>query len=63
MLATKTALASRVDALGEENSCDMGIEHREKLEARIRMLETGQVYKISGIGKHAGKFQKHQIES
>jgi len=62
MLATKAALASRVDALGEENTCDMGIEHRERLEARIRALETGEVHKISGLGKHTAKFQKHKME-
>ncbi|KAI8139299.1 hypothetical protein BJV82DRAFT_544710 [Fennellomyces sp. T-0311] len=41
MLATKTAIALRVDALGETETADIGIEGRTKVEARIRMLESG----------------------
>jgi len=63
MLSTKAALASRVDALGEDNTCDMGMDHRERLEARIRMLEGGEVHKISSLGKHNAKFQKHQMQT
>lgn len=43
MLAAKTALATRVDALGEDVDAEMGIEHRAKLEARIKMLESASV--------------------
>ncbi len=39
MLAAKTALAVRVDALGEDVDSEMGIEQRAKLEARLRVLE------------------------
>merc|ERR1712042_193860 len=39
MLAAKAALATRVDALGEETNTDLGIEHRAKVESRIRQLE------------------------
>ena len=43
MLAAKASLAIRVDALGEGTGCEMGIDHRAKLEARLRHLEDGQV--------------------
>jgi nucleolar protein 58 len=39
MLAAKTALSLRVDALGESESNDIGIDGRTKVEARINMLE------------------------
>ncbi len=49
MLAAKSALATRVDALGEgaEQSAEMGVENRAKLEARIRALEGGHTYKVN----------------
>merc|ERR1712106_566761 len=63
MLAAKAALATRVDALGEETNTDLGIEHRAKVESRIRMLESGQVTKISGTAKQATKFDKFEAKS
>lgn len=39
MLAAKTALAIRYDALGEDTNAEMGVENRAKLEARLRFLE------------------------
>ncbi|KAG0315058.1 Nucleolar protein 58, partial [Podila horticola] len=39
MVATKAALSIRVDALGETDTPDLGIENRGKVEARLRMLE------------------------
>jgi len=63
MLAAKAALATRVDALGEETNTDLGIEHRAKVEGRIRMLETGEVTKISGTAKQAAKFDKFEAKS
>lgn len=39
MLAAKTALAIRYDALGEDTNAEMGVENRAKLEARLRQLE------------------------
>ena len=39
MLAAKAALAIRVDALGDETNAELGLEHRAKLEMRIRQLE------------------------
>ena len=43
MLACKASLAIRVDALGEGVGSEMGIDHRAKLEARLRNMEEGQV--------------------
>ena len=43
MLASKTALAIRYDALGEDINTEMGIENRAKLELRVRNLEEGKV--------------------
>uniref|UniRef100_A0A9J8CQF3 Nucleolar protein 58 n=1 Tax=Cyprinus carpio carpio TaxID=630221 RepID=A0A9J8CQF3_CYPCA len=39
MLAAKTALAIRYDALGEDTNAEMGVENRAKLEVRLRYLE------------------------
>lgn len=39
MLAAKSALAIRYDALGEDTNAEMGAENRAKLEARLRQLE------------------------
>merc|ERR1719290_321235 len=38
MLAAKTSLAIRYDALGEDTNAEMGVENRAKLEARLRHL-------------------------
>merc|ERR1712096_470160 len=63
MLAAKASLACRVDALGEETNTDLGIEHRTKVEMRIRQLEGGVVTKISGTAKQSAKFDKHETKS
>merc|ERR1712050_460165 len=63
MLAAKAALATRVDALGEETNTDLGIEHRAKVESRIRQLEGGAVTKISGTAKQVAKFDKYEAKS
>merc|ERR1719347_342018 len=60
MLAAKAAIATRVDALGEETNTDLGIEHRAKVETRIRQLEGGQVAQISGSAKKSAKFDKFE---
>merc|ERR1712173_323618 len=63
MLAAKASLACRVDALGEETNTDLGIEHRAKVESRIRQLEGGAVTKISGTAKQGAKFDKYEAKS
>jgi len=62
MLAAKSALAARVDALGEETSVALGTEHRAYLENRLRFLEEGGQRKISG-GKKGVKFEKYDNKS
>ena len=49
MLAGKAALAIRVDALGDETNCEMGLEHRAKLESRIRQMENRGVSRVCGF--------------
>ncbi|XP_015602467.1 nucleolar protein 58 [Cephus cinctus] len=63
MLAAKASLATRVDALGEDSTFDLGIEHKAKLEARLRVLEDGNLRKISGTGKAKAKFEKYHSSS
>merc|ERR1712202_89437 len=48
---------------GEETNPDLGIEHRTKVEMRIRQLEGGVVTKISGTAKQSAKFDKHETKS
>ncbi|GJQ68194.1 hypothetical protein Trydic_g16833 [Trypoxylus dichotomus] len=63
MLAAKASLAIRVDALGEDGSFNLGVEHKAKLEARLRMLEEGNIKRISGTGKAKAKFEKYHGKS
>jgi len=60
MLAAKSALAARVDALGEETSTALGTEHRAYLEARIRQLETGDKRAVSAVKQ---KFAPQKYEN
>lgn len=59
MLAAKASLATRVDALGEDGYFTLGAEHKVKLEARLRVLEEGNIRRISGTGKAKAKFEKY----
>ena len=43
MLAAKASLAVRVDALGEDDNHELGLEHQAKLQNRLRHLEAGHV--------------------
>lgn len=45
MLAAKTSLAVRYDALADDVDTEMGIQNRAKLESRIRFFEEGGVCK------------------
>lgn len=59
MLAAKASLACRVDALGEETHLELGAEHKAKLEAKLRLLEEGNLRRISGTAKAKSKFEKY----
>merc|ERR1739838_1171408 len=61
MLAAKTSLAIRYDALGEDVTTEMGIDNRAKLEKRIRFFEEGGLTKISGQTKANQK--KFEVKS
>lgn len=63
MLAAKTSLAIRYDALGEDTNAEMGIENRAKLEARLRQIEEKGIRRISGTGKAMAKADKYQHKS
>lgn len=63
MLAAKTSLAIRYDALGEDTNAEMGVENRARLEARLRILEDKGIRKISGSGKSLARADKYQHKS
>ncbi|CAD6208537.1 GSCOCG00010532001-RA-CDS [Cotesia congregata] len=64
MLANKASLATRLDALGEDDAgFKLGMEHRAKLELRLRMLEEGSIKRISGTAKAKAKFEKYHSKS
>ncbi|NXP24483.1 NOP58 protein, partial [Scytalopus superciliaris] len=63
MLAAKTALTIRYDALGENTSAEMGAENRLKVETRMRLLEERGIRRISGTGKALAKTDKYQNKS
>uniref|UniRef100_A0A9J8AWM3 Nucleolar protein 58 n=1 Tax=Cyprinus carpio carpio TaxID=630221 RepID=A0A9J8AWM3_CYPCA len=63
MLAAKSALAIRYDALGEDTNAEMGVENRAKLEARLRYLEEKGIRRISGSGKALARADKYQHKS
>ena len=51
VLAAKTSLAIRVDALGETSDVTIGHTARQKVEDRLRSLENGMSYIASGGAK------------
>lgn len=61
-LAAKASLATRVDAFGDDVTMQLGIDHRAKLETRLRMLEENRNTKLSG-GKAKAKLQKFHATS
>merc|ERR1712083_666584 len=42
---------------------DLGIEHRAKVESRIRQLEGGEITKISATAKQSAKFDMYESKS
>jgi len=46
-LAAKAALSCRVDALGETSSNELGLDHKARLEAKLKFLEEGGLRKLS----------------
>jgi len=58
LLASKTALATRMDALGDTDGATIAFEGRKKVEQRLAMLEGGKVNALSGTGKGKSAQQK-----
>ncbi|KOB74420.1 Nop5 [Operophtera brumata] len=63
MLAAKAALVTRMDAFGEDVSFEMGAEHKVKLENKLRLMEEGNLRRISGTAKAKSKFEKYHSKS
>lgn len=65
MLAAKAALATRVDALGDDGTgTELGVEHRAKLETRMRILEEGGgMRRISGTARGKARQDKYEHKS
>jgi nucleolar protein 58 len=58
VLAAKTALAVRTDALGDVDGVSIGISARARVENRLSELEGGVTRQISGTGKKQQKYEK-----
>mmetsp|Transcript_10245 Transcript_10245/g.25741 ORF Transcript_10245/g.25741 Transcript_10245/m.25741 type:complete len:531 (-) Transcript_10245:63-1655(-) len=56
LLAAKSSLSTRVDALGDKDSPAIGIENRAKVEARLRELEGRPAKRLSGVTKTPTKY-------
>lgn len=62
VLAAKCALSIRVDALAQSSEPTIGIQDREKVEARLRQLEGRAQHKAAGRGREQEEQPKHQPE-
>jgi nucleolar protein 58 len=54
VLAAKTSLVARVDALADESNPDIGLELKARVEARLRQLEGGEVVSATKSGVAVG---------
>ncbi|MED6137901.1 Ribosomal RNA processing protein 1 A [Stylosanthes scabra] len=59
LLAAKSALAIRCDALGDGQDNTMGLENRAKLEARLRNLEGKELGRFGGSAKGKPKIEAY----
>eukprot|EP00126_Sphaerothecum_destruens_P000726 Sdes_comp10936_c0_seq1m2581 len=59
VLAAKTSLSVRCDALGDSPDCEIGMENRAKVEARLQQLEGGRINQISGSAKGKPSAEKY----
>lgn len=59
VLAAKTALSVRVDALGDQSGATIAIQDRAKVEQRLRQLEGGAAVRLSGTGKSLARNEKY----
>ena len=63
VLAAKTALAIRVDALGDTAEASIGLEGRAKVEERMRQLESRASSASSGNGKTQTNYKPYDKTS
>lgn len=61
-LAAKASLAIRYDALGEGDDAELGLEHKAKLERRLKAMEEGSHRRVSGAAK-VKKWDKYENKS
>jgi nucleolar protein 58 len=59
LLAAKAALATRVDALGDNPEAQEALVYKEKVESRLNELEGGKLRALSGTGKGKAAEQKY----
>lgn len=59
-LAAKAALSCRVDALGETSTNELGLEHKARLEAKLKFLEEGGLRKLSKQEKKSTPQQSYE---
>lgn len=52
-----------MDAFGEDVKFELGVEHKAKLETRLRLLEEGNLRRLSGTGKAKAKLEKYHVKS
>ena len=63
VLAAKTALAIRVDALGDTEGATIGLEGRAKVEERMRQLESRGSGAVTGNGKKQMNYKAYDKTS
>merc|ERR1712083_599634 len=52
-----------IDKRERINKGELGLEGRTQVETRIKILEGGHSVQVSGTGKTAAKFEKHEMKS
>lgn len=52
-----------MDAFGDDAGFEMGVEHKAKLETRLRLLEEGNLRRLSGTGKAKAKLEKYHVKT
>jgi len=62
VLAAKTALAIRMDCMGDTDHATIGLDNRVKVELRLQALEGGKITKISGQSKSIASSAKYQMK-
>jgi nucleolar protein 58 len=64
VLAAKSALCARVDALGDHSGVEeIGIRNRSKVEQRLQQLEGRVVHRVSGTGRSASGPEKYESKT